>query len=532
MRNETLNTEAFGVFQLVHGGDLGKTTAWAVMEDAGDRCGLPHGEINSTLHSAFEGAGKSPRKAPAPVPRNQTPAPANTNIDPETGEITTVQPANDNEDPINAMVRDWAFVASRRKFIHVPTMRVVDVDAFNLQFLHLMEQCPEVKKMKPAEYVRRIANGRVVHDLMYLPTVWNGDPFFELDGVDYLNTYNSNSVPDAVDGWKEHDAWQICLSHIQNIMPTDWQQVLYWMAHNVQRPGKKILWAPVIVGMPGDGKTTIAKMLTAAMGSKHTQVVGPQALHSDFNGWAEGKCVTTFEEIRAKGHSRHDFMNKLKPLITNEMVDVVAKGRDSRNVVNTQNYLALSNFRDALVLDADDRRWGVFFTRFSSRAQVESEMDDTYWAKVNDYAIKEHAGVLRSWLLSIDLADFNPNKGPEMTEAKRHMIRHSLSSDAQSLAEVVGAGAYGVHHDVVETKSLNDALRAMEGRAMQTSRMSAALTELGFAKAEKTIKWNGRPCWVWTRSPFSYQDTTECRDRIREALNENRPPSAWERYYS
>lgn len=430
-------------------------------------------------------------------------------------------PANDN-DPITAMISEWAFVASQRKFIHVPTMRMVDVDAFNLQYIHLMASIPKAEKMKPANYVRQVINGKVVHDLMYLPTAWNGDPFFTVDGVDYLNTYNTKSVPEVANDWQQHDAWQICLDHLKNIMPNDWEQLLFWMAHNVQHPGRKILWAPVIVGMPGDGKTTIAKMISAAIGYKHTKVVGPEALNSDFNGWAEGSCVTTFEEIRAKGHSRHDFMNKLKPLITNEVVDIVSKGKNSRNVANTQNYLALSNYRDALVLDSDDRRWGVFFTRFLSRSQVEREMDEVYWSRLNDYAIRDNPGVIRGWLLNVDLSSFNPNRGPGMTEAKRFMIMNSLSSDAQSVAEVIGAGSYGVNSTVVETKSLNSALREYEGRSMQTSRLSAALKELGFTKVEKTIKWNGRPCWIWTRSPFVYDDSVECRERIRLALEEHK----------
>lgn len=435
--------------------------------------------------------------------------------------------ANDN-DPVMAMFTQWAFVAARKKFIHIPTSRLVDVDAFNMAHIHLMDQIPDAKKARPADYVRRVIKNRVVHDIMYLPTMWNGDPFVSMDGIDYLNAYNDNSVPTPDPDWREHSAWEICLNHIQNILPNDWQHVLHWMAHNVQRPGCKILWSPVIVGMPGDGKTTIAKMLTAAMGRKHTQVVGPEALNSDFNGWAEGRCVTTFEEIRAKGHSRHDFMNKLKPLITNDVVDIVAKGANSRNVLNCTNYLALSNFRDALVLDADDRRWGVFFTRFESRAQVLREMDSPYWAQLNDFAIRDHPEVIRAWLLSVPLDGFNPNEGPVMNAAKRYMIENSLSSDAQSIAEIVGAGAYGVNHSVVETKRLNDALRSTDGRPMQTSRMSAALRELGFTKADKTVKWDGRACWVWTRPPFVYDDTSGCRDRIREALSEHRPPPTWE----
>lgn len=433
------------------------------------------------------------------------------------------EPANDNlpavMDPATAMIEQWVFVSAQRKFVHKPTMRMVDVDAFNMEHLHLMAQFPEHRKMKPAEFLRRIQNSEVVHDLMYLPTMWNGDPMFYLDGIRYLNTYNESSIPSLDPNWEKHDAWRICLAHIQNILPNDWEQLLHWMAHNVQFPGKKILWAPVIVGMPGDGKTATAKILAAAMGRKHSQVVGTQALHSEFNGWAEGKCLSIFEEIRVPGHSRHDFMNKLKTLITNDVVDVVAKGKNSKNVLNTQNYIALSNYRDALALDPDDRRWGVFFTRFTSREEVTSEMDEDYWERLNDYAVRDNPEVIRSWLMSIDVSQFDRNAGPKMTQAKQYMIGRSMSSDAQSIQAVLETGAHGVSLNVVETKSLNMALKDLENRNIQTSRMSAALAELKFEKLPDALKWDERRCHVWIRKPFVYDGSSESKAAIRAELD-------------
>lgn len=433
------------------------------------------------------------------------------------------EPMNDNTpaimDPATAMVEEWVFVSAQRKFIHKPTMRMVDVDAFNMEHLHLMAQFPQHRKMKPAEFLRRIQNSEVVHDLMYLPTMWNGDPVFFLDGIKYLNTYNDTSIPGADPNWEKHDAWRICLEHLQNMLPNDWEQLLHWMAHNVQNPGKKILWAPVIVGMPGDGKTATAKMLAAAMGRKHSQVVGTQALQSEFNGWAEGKCLSIFEEIRVPGHSRHDFMNKLKTLITNDVVDVVAKGKNSKNVVNTQNYIALSNFRDALALDPDDRRWGVFFTRFTSREEVTSSMDEHYWARFNDYAVRDNPEVIRGWLMSIDVSQFDRNAGPKMTQAKQYMIGRSMSSDAQSIQAVLETGAHGVSLNVVETKSLNMALKDLENRNIQTSRMSAALAELKFEKLPDALKWDERRCHVWIRKPFVYDGSSESKAAIRAGLD-------------
>lgn len=105
-RNDTLNSEAYGVFRWVAGGQLNHSTVWSLLEDAALRCGLERGEINSTLHSAWDAAQKSPRTAAdlaplqAPPPRRAPPAPAPAAapmIDPETGEfLEPPPPANDN----------------------------------------------------------------------------------------------------------------------------------------------------------------------------------------------------------------------------------------------------------------------------------------------------------------------------------------------------------------------------------------------------------------------------------------------------
>ena len=301
-------------------------------------------------------------------------------------------PANDNKQlaavdvrtEAERMTEDWVFVATQKRFVNVVTMASLDVDGFNMAHLHIMGWFPAAGKMKPAEYLRRVVQSRVVHDVMYLPSVYDGDPFFTKDGVAYMNTYNHTNIPNVDPNWQQHDAWQICLSHLQNILPNEWEYVLHWMAHNVQHPGEKILWSPIIIGVQGDGKTALSEILRAVMGSKHTTVVGQEAIHSDFNSWAEGSCVVTFEEIRVPGHSRFDFMNKVKPLLTNQIVSITAKGKNQRDVPNTQNYMALSNFRDALALDDDDRRWAVFFTRYDSREHLKKCTNAEYWVNLYD----------------------------------------------------------------------------------------------------------------------------------------------------
>ena len=72
--------------------------------------------------------------------------------------------------------------------------------------------------------------------------------------------------------------------------------------------------------------------------------------------------VNVFEEVRLKGHNRHDVLNRVKPFITNSVVSVRRMRLNSYTVPNTAAYLLLTNFRDALPLGSGDSRYFVAFS--------------------------------------------------------------------------------------------------------------------------------------------------------------------------
>lgn len=61
-RNDTLNREALGIWQLVHEGLISEHTAISTLHEAATRAGLPDNEIRTTLASAREGAKRKPRQ--------------------------------------------------------------------------------------------------------------------------------------------------------------------------------------------------------------------------------------------------------------------------------------------------------------------------------------------------------------------------------------------------------------------------------------------------------------------------------------
>jgi hypothetical protein len=367
-------------------------------------------------------------------------------------------------------------------------------------------------------------DGRTAYDTLYMPSALSvGSMFFERDGVQYVNAYIPTWVPKVDPNWEQGTAWKVCAAHLKLILPNDYQAVLQWMAFNVQNPGQKLLWAPIIKGIQGDGKSTLARMLGAAMGHHNVRQIGPESLQSDFNGWAEGACVGVLEEIRVKGHNRHDAMNKLKPLITNEIIEVVRKGQDGRNIPNTTNYMALTNHEDALVLDADDRRWGVFFTKFKDRAQMVAETGKQYWERLND-AINNNGSEIRGWLMNVDLSNFDRTDAPAMTEAKLSMIASSRSDDEIMIEELIELGGYGVTKMVVSSSDLAELARR-SGLNLKTSRLSNVMQSLGYIRIEKVFKWHGKARRIYIHSDIAdlARDTETARTDLRSMLDVTLP---------
>jgi hypothetical protein len=400
------------------------------------------------------------------------------------------------------LMREWAFLSSEGVFCHVHTGDRMARGPFDLvmvndtPMIETIDGKGETKNVRfpPSKTLIDFCDGLVASRTMYRPdvdamTVW-------VDGVLHLNSYLPASVPVADPDWQSHDAWRAARDHIHNILPDGADTIIKWLAHNVQHPGKKILWCPILVGQQGDGKTTIGSILQQAMGRRNVVAVGPEELFSDFTSWAEGAAVRVLEELHQDGVNRSSVVEKLKAPITNSEVPVVGKGEKGRSVVNVTNYMGLTNNMDGLRIPEGDRRFGVWKTRFKDRPQVLRELTKEYWRRLHD-AIGKHPEVLRGWLLSVDLSDFDRFDAPSMTDAKIAMIEASRSPLSADIREAIALGGLGVGRDVLVTDMLNDLVKAMGGRSASTTTMSSIMREMGWARLDKSVKWNGKPRRVY-----------------------------------
>lgn len=399
-------------------------------------------------------------------------------------------------------LREWVFLSSENVFCHAHTGDRMARGAFDLVMPNITPMIETIdgkgetknKMFPPSKALIDFCDGLVCSRTMYRPDV--NDLTVWVDGVLHLNAYLPASVPVADPNWEQHDAWRAARDHIHNIVPDGADTLIKWMAHNVQFPGKKILWCPILIGQQGDGKTTIGSILQMAMGRRNVVAVGPEELFSDFTSWAEGACVRVLEELHQDGVNRSSVVEKLKAPITNAEVPVVGKGEKGRSVVNVTNYMGLTNNMDGLRIPEGDRRFGVWKTRFTDRGQVLRELTKEYWRRLHS-AIGNHPEVLRGWLLSVDLSGFDPFDAPLVTDAKLAMIEASRSPMQADIREAISLGGQGIGRDVLATDCLNDVIQSMGGRKANTTALANILRDLGWAKHGPTVKWNGKPRRVY-----------------------------------
>jgi hypothetical protein len=403
---------------------------------------------------------------------------------------------------------DWVYITDQDTFYRIDSEEFLTAQGFNAKFNRMLPPAAEGELPKSAH--------RVALDEMHLPTVtkamylpWAG-PTFEAVGVQYVNLYRPSSTPKAASVFtpQGREAIRLVEKHLALLAGgrKDVVEILKsWMAHNVQNPGVKIRWAPLIKGIEGDGKSLIGRIMASVMGQANVKDISPKVLGTDFTGWATGACIGVLEEIRLTGHSRHDILNALKPFITNPTVPIHAKGKDEFNAENTMNYIAFTNHADALPLNNNDRRWWVLFTPFTTLEQLVQAVEgnaEQYFDVLFD-AIAGNPEELRKWLLEMPISKLFKADGRAPGSAEKDlMVGLSVSDEEDAVKEALKTGGFGITENVVVMHHLRTAVNEIDPELADSpnsggKQIARILSRLGWFKSPGKVKWRAQVCNVW-----------------------------------
>lgn len=338
--------------------------------------------------------------------------------------------------------KGWVYLKNADKFYHVDSKSEMSERGFNAVFDRMLisDEDKLLGNALPASRASSMAlnlyNMPTIDQKVYLPGM---EKILDFNGRMCVNTFDETSVPQSKEPetQAEHDAIETIENHFRVLLPKDSERnmVLDFLAYNVQFPAEKIVWAVVMQGAEGAGKTVLMKMLARVMGPQNVGPLSATELQDKYTGWAENKKMVFVEEIRLHGANRYEIMDKLKPFITNEEANIRRMNQDAYEIPNVTNYFMFTNYWDALPLSRMDRRYYVVGTWFQTKEQL-----DEWNQKYPNYfgalyaAIQDHADVLRHWLLTRELSPSFQPKRPAPDSVGKTMMRdqseHSDESDA------------------------------------------------------------------------------------------------------
>ena len=377
---------------------------------------------------------------------------------------------------------DWLYVEKLCEFANTRLNYSIKREAFNAKY-NRMEDVKNAE-MLASEFALTACDLVTVVDKMYWPSA---AITFEHDNKLMLNSYVDSGYKPVPITEKNKHAIELFLTHIKNMLSDEKEQtiLLDWLAYVVQNAGKRINWAILLQGAQGTGKSYFAKVLEWVLGS-NAKSLDPSALGERFTGWAHGSLVNIVEEIRIKGDDKWRIMDRLKPFITNSMIQIEEKGRDHRTVPNFTNYLLLTNYKDALPITNDDRRFCVMY----GRIQNETELFDYFGGRdeAGEYfenlfhESEQHAGAIKTFILNHTISeDFKPSGRAPDTVSRRLMIQASVSPEQSLVEDLINKHECGVVNgrilDVTWFKSLCEG----EGDVLPQSRTLAhILNDMGY----------------------------------------------------
>ena len=355
---------------------------------------------------------------------------------------------------------DWAYIADVDAFYYRPSGQVLKRQAADSMMRENdLPRGKTGKPISPMELFFDVWRGNTAHMLLYSP----GEPKYydHACGGRIANSFNFDTLPvadSAIPGnLATLSSLHIIERHIRmlcNNREREYRLLMGWLAHTVLRPGKKIPWAPIIQGVQGSGKSFFGAIVRKCLGDVfvpgnntiqprgHVRVVQPSDLANSggFTDWANGRAVTIFEEIYIQGGSKWALTNIVKPYISEHIVSLNRKGSvGSFDIPNRTNYIAFTNHRDAVPLEASDRRWFVLFaTLLDALVTADSAYMDTVYfpALWNALVSGVTAGTLLAWLqpwLAVTL----PHRAPHTAE-KQSMMVASESDITEIIRDAIG----------------------------------------------------------------------------------------------
>ncbi len=285
------------------------------------------------------------------------------------------------------------------------------------------------------------------------------------------------------------------LSHLALLIPDarDRRIMLAYMRAVVQKPGWKFQWAPVVQGVPGNGKSLLIRVLSHAVGVRYSHLPKASQITEKFNSWISGNIFIGVEEIKI-GDKKREILDDLKDAITNDRLEIRKMGAEKYMADNVTNWFFCTNHKDAVPIDRNERRYAPFYTAQQTKEDLKRDgMTGEYFVKLYDW-LKQGGGYQAvSWFLRNTPIDpeFDPTgvcqRAPE-TSSLGEAVEAGLGRIEQEILEAIHGNEYGFRGGWISGHSMDAYLEKKGTRTVGPNKKIEILASLGYSLACRSTK--------------------------------------------
>lgn len=299
------------------------------------------------------------------------------------------------------------------------------------------------------------------------------------EGITKINVWVPINTPR-----KQGDATPF-LRHLEKlIVPAhDRELLISYMAACVQKVGEKFRWCPFIQGVPGNGKTTLSEVVARAVGRRYSHSPHANDIANKFNDWIENKLFIYVNDIYTA--DRREVLEILKPLITDELVEVQPKGGAKYMTDNRANFILNSNHKEGVPKSADDRRYAPFYTAQQTREDMaRGGLDGPYFQKLNAWLRADGFAIVANYLENYNIpAAYDPSLMSEapVTSNTAEAINAGMGSLEQEILEAINTGRPGFCGGWVSSVALGNMIDAKRySKLVPANKRKEIMASLGY----------------------------------------------------
>jgi len=304
-------------------------------------------------------------------------------------------------------------------------------------------------------------------DVVDATAFWPSNEEYIFEGnKKYLNTYRPQ-VFDPFNVKVKQDDIKVFREHLKLICNYEDDTFNYLediIAHDLQFPEVNRLFAVLIQGDYGLGKSIIFEAITRLMGNENTIWVRSDAFADKFRDWLKKCCVIccnefNFEKYNKFGSNAYGMMNEI---ITEDKHFVESKGIDQYQHKGHYKVWLASNDAVPIKLNPRDRRY--FVTKIHTTKKMILKKDPEYYKKLWEFVEDPESIRKLYWYYKsshkISQA-FNP-KEPLMTSAKRILINESTEQVFRDLDDLFHRKEGPFEFDLVNSTRIINYVRERE----------------------------------------------------------------------